>query len=67
MRRQQFDPTLIQLFTAETARDWMEWSGFALADVVNEDEAPAAKLGAVGFVRASREPRATSIFPMTRW
>lgn len=54
MQGQQFDPLRIQLFTAETTRNWMEWSGFALADVVNEDEAPAAKLGAVGFVKAPK-------------
>lgn len=52
--QQQFDPMRIQLFTAETTRNWMEWSGFTLADVVNEDEAPAAKLGAVGFVKAPK-------------
>ncbi|QIG51195.1 hypothetical protein G5V57_27825 [Nordella sp. HKS 07] len=63
MPRQQFDPTLIQLFTAETARDWMEWSGFALADVVNEDETPAAKLGAVGFVKAPKGARSDFDFP----
>ncbi len=32
----------------------MEWSGIALADVVNEDETPGVKLGAVGFARAPR-------------
>src|SRR5690606_18347443 len=33
---------------------WMEYSGFSLADVVNEDEAPRAKLGALGFTRSPR-------------
>lgn len=36
------------------AREWMVWDGVALADVLNEDETPGLKLGAVGFVRASR-------------
>lgn len=63
MQGHRFDPTLIQLFTAQTARDWMEWSGFALADVVNEDEAPAAKLGAVGFVKAPRGAKSDFDFP----
>ncbi len=44
----------VQKFTADDATDWMEWSGIALADVVNEDEAPKAKLGAVGFTRAPK-------------
>ena len=30
----------------------MEYSGVALADVANEDDAPAMKLGAVGFTKA---------------
>ncbi len=63
MQGQQFDPTVIQLFTAETARGWMEWSGFALADVVNEDETPAARLGAVGFVKAPKGAKSTFNFP----
>jgi ethanolamine utilization protein EutQ (cupin superfamily) len=42
----------VQKFTIESAEDWMEWSGFSLADVVNEDETPGVKLGAVGFTRA---------------
>lgn len=58
-----FDATRIQLFTAETARDWMEWSGFALSDAVNEDETPAAKLGAVGFVKAPRGAKSDFDFP----
>jgi ethanolamine utilization protein EutQ (cupin superfamily) len=44
----------VQKFTSGTAKDWMEWSGIALADVVNEDETPAAKLGGVGFTRAPK-------------
>ena len=45
-------------YTSRDARDWMEWSGFALADVVNEDETPGVKLGGVGFTRA---PKGASI------
>ncbi len=41
-------------FTIRDAKDWMEWSGFSLADVVNEDEMPEAKLGGVGFTRAPK-------------
>lgn len=41
-------------FTSNDAKDWMEWSGFALADVVNEDEMPESKLGGVGFTRAPK-------------
>lgn len=44
----------VQKFTSDDAKDWMEWSGFALADVVNEDEMPKVKLGAVGFTRAPK-------------
>lgn len=66
MQGQQFDPTRIQLFTAQTTREWMEWSGFTLADVVNEDETPAAKLGAVGFVKAPRGAKSDFDFPMMR-
>ena len=61
--QQQFDPMRIQLFTAETTRNWMEWSGFSLADAVNEDEAPAAKLGAVGFVKAPKGAKSDFDFP----
>jgi quercetin dioxygenase-like cupin family protein len=44
----------VEKFTSDTAKDWMEWSGFALADVVNEDETPNAKLGGVGFTRSPK-------------
>jgi ethanolamine utilization protein EutQ (cupin superfamily) len=44
----------IRKYTADNATDWMEWSGIALADVVNEDEMPFAKLGGVGFTRAPK-------------
>jgi ethanolamine utilization protein EutQ (cupin superfamily) len=44
----------VQKFTIETARDWMEWEGISLSDVVNEDETPDMKLGAVGFTRAPK-------------
>ena len=40
----------IRKFTASSARDWMEWSGARLVDVLNEDAVPTAKLGAVGFL-----------------
>jgi ethanolamine utilization protein EutQ (cupin superfamily) len=48
------DRRSVQKFTIDEATDWMEWSGTALADVVNEDEMPGVKLGAVGFTRASK-------------
>ena len=51
---QNFDPQNVQKFTSADAEDWMEYSGFALADVVNEDEAPQAKLGALGFTRSPK-------------
>jgi ethanolamine utilization protein EutQ (cupin superfamily) len=44
----------IEKLTADAATEWMEHSGVALADVVNEDEDPRAKLGGVGFLRAPR-------------
>src|SRR5262249_47196851 len=54
--REQFMTELgtIRKYTADDASDWMEWSGIALADVVNEDEMPWAKLGGVGFTRAPK-------------
>lgn len=42
----------VKKFTIAEARDWMVWEGVALADVVNEDDTPDVKLGAVGFLRA---------------
>ena len=48
------DLTAVEKFSSEAATDWMEWSGIALTDIVNEDETPAAKLGGVGFTRAPR-------------
>lgn len=42
----------VRKFTITEARNWMVWEGVALADVVNEDETPETKLGAVGFLRA---------------
>jgi ethanolamine utilization protein EutQ (cupin superfamily) len=53
----------VQKFTIETARDWMDWSGIALADVANEDDTPAMKLGAVGFTRAPGGAHSTFDFP----
>jgi ethanolamine utilization protein EutQ (cupin superfamily) len=47
----------IERFAIDEARDWMEWSGIALADVANEDDVPEMKLGAVGFLRAPRGVR----------
>lgn len=52
----------IRKFTAAAARDWMEWSGAKLVDVLNEDEMPTAKLGAVGFLRAPRGATSDFIF-----
>ena len=42
----------IEKLTIGRADEWMSYSGMELADVVNEDDAPAMKLGAVGFLRA---------------
>ena len=28
----------VETFTIDAAREWMEWSGVALADVANEDD-----------------------------
>ena len=42
----------VRKYTIGEARDWMVWEGVALVDVVNEDETPEIKLGAVGFLRA---------------
>lgn len=53
----------VEKFTSAAARDWMEWSGIALADVVNEDETPGVKLGAVGFTRAPAGSRSEFEFP----
>jgi ethanolamine utilization protein EutQ (cupin superfamily) len=53
----------VQKFTIDTARDWMEWAGIALADVVNEDETPDVKLGAVGFTRAPKGASSSFEFP----
>lgn len=52
-----FDPQNVQKFASDEASDWMEYSGFLLADVVNEDEAPGAKLHALGFTRSRRRAR----------
>jgi len=52
MTQRAFDASSVQRFTSDEATGWMEWSGTALVDVVNEDDAPKAKLGAVGFARA---------------
>lgn len=58
-----FDAHNIQKFTSAGARDWMEWSGISLCDVVNEDEASEAKLGAVGFLRAPKGSTSSFEFP----
>jgi quercetin dioxygenase-like cupin family protein len=42
----------VEKYTIDEAEEWMEYSEIALADVANEDDAPAMKLGAVGFTRA---------------
>lgn len=46
-----FDPHKIQKFSSLSRRDWLEWSGMSLADVIDEDN-PTARLDAVGFLRA---------------
>jgi len=46
-----FDPRKVQKFNSASPRDWHTWSGMSLADVIDED-ASAAKLDAVGFLRA---------------
>jgi ethanolamine utilization protein EutQ (cupin superfamily) len=56
-------PRRVRTFRSDTARDWMEWSGIALADVVNEDEDTGVKLGAVGFTRAPAGSRSDFEFP----
>ena len=48
------DARPVRKFTIQDAQDWMEWSGVSLSDVVNEDETPGVKLGAVGFLRAPK-------------
>ena len=53
----------VEQFSVQGARDWMEWSGIALADVLNEDEAPDSKLGAVGFTRAPKGASSSFEFP----
>ena len=52
----------VRKFAIGEATDWMEWSGIALADVVNEDETPGVKLGAVGFTRAAKGASSTFEF-----
>jgi quercetin dioxygenase-like cupin family protein len=41
-------------YTIDKAREWMEYSGMTLADVLNEDDTPATKLGAIGFTKAPK-------------
>ena len=55
MNFKESDFHAIRKFTSgDAANRWMEWSGIALVDVVDEDETPAAKLGGVGFLRAPK-------------
>lgn len=54
MNRRTFDPHAVQKFTMDDVTEWMELSGFEMADVVNEEHAPEAKLGGVGFTRAPK-------------
>jgi ethanolamine utilization protein EutQ (cupin superfamily) len=63
MTQTRFSPDRVQKFTIAGATDWMEYSGIALADVVNEDEDPAAKLGALGFLRAPAGAASQFQFP----
>lgn len=53
----------VSKFASDTASYWMEWSGIALADVLNEDETPGVKLGAVGFTRAPAGSSSDFQFP----
>lgn len=46
-------PDSIQKFSSTSRRDWLEWSGMSLADVIDEDN-PTGKLDAVGFLRAPK-------------
>lgn len=47
------EPHSIQKYSSTGRRDWLEWSGMSLADVIDEDS-PTAKLDAVGFLRAPK-------------
>lgn len=62
MNMQVLNTPDIRKFTVTAARDWMEWSGVRLVDVLNEDEMPAAKLGAIGFLRAPQGATSDFIF-----
>ena len=53
----------IEKYTIEGAEDWMEWSGVRLADVANEDDDQAMRLGAVGFLSAPAGARSEFDFP----
>ena len=53
----------VEHFTSDGADGWMEHAGFTRADVANEDDTPAMKLGAVGFTRAPAGARSTFDFP----
>lgn len=47
----------IAKYSSDAATEWMEYSGMSLSDVMNEDDTPAAKLGAIGF---TKNPKGTS-------
>jgi ethanolamine utilization protein EutQ (cupin superfamily) len=57
------DRLRIRRFTIDAADAWMEWSGFSLADVVNEDEDAGVRLGAIGFTRAPKGSTSSFEFP----
>jgi len=63
MDRQALRVDDVQTFSIQDATDWMHWSGTDLADVVNGDETPGVRLGAVGFARAPRGSRSRFEFP----
>jgi ethanolamine utilization protein EutQ (cupin superfamily) len=52
----------VRRFTGDDADQWMEYSGVALVDVLNEDDVASMKLGAVGFLRAPAGAHSTFDF-----
>lgn len=64
----RFDPKRIQKYTSDGATEWMEHSGFSLADVVNEDEARLPRNSARWVLHArQRGLRASSSSNMMRF
>lgn len=46
--------TSVAKYSVGAATEWMEYSGMRLADVMNEDDTPGTKLGAIGFTVAPK-------------